>query len=62
MDNREAVWANFGAGSGDVHRMSQLKIMSCNVEALSELEEFEILDDMSRFDVDIFAAHTNQEE
>ena len=40
-------------GGGGVHNMSQFKLMSWNIEGLSEIKEMEIVDYMSRFGIDV---------
>ena len=47
------VRENFVNGGGGVHNMSQFKLMSWNIEGLSEFKEMETVDYMSRFGIDV---------
>ena len=53
LSRRGAAADSFVNGSGGVHNMSQFKIMSWNIEGLSELKENEIVEYMSRFEIDV---------
>ena len=53
LSRRGAAADSFVNGSVGVHNMSQFKIMSSNIEGLSELKENEIVEYMSGFEIDV---------
>ena len=51
--HRESLTGSFELGNGVAQGMGRIKVLSWNVEGLTELKEMEIVHYMFRFDIDI---------